>query len=579
MDRKFTTRLTSFFLTKRSLYVLVADTRKEDTDFYYWLNIVELLSDNSPLLIIKNEKQDRKRQINEKQLRGQFGNLKEVFATNLATGRGLHEVLSSIKYFISNLPHIGTSLPKTWLKVRELLEKDARNYISLEEYMEICELNGFTQLKDKLQLSEYLHDLGVCLHFQDDPLLKKTVILKPKWGTDAVYRVLDNENVINNFGRFSSSDLALIWNNNSYAEMRDELLQLMLKFKLCYKIKNSDIYIAPQLLNNNQPHYAFDENEKLVLRYAYEFMPKGILTQFIVATHNFIAKKSLKNLVWRSGVVLEKNHTYAEVIEHYDKREIWINIYGQYKKELMTIITYELDNIHSSYKRLLCNKLIPCNCTKCKNSHEPYFYKYESLQRRIRDKQQQVECDVSYQMVNVNRLIDDVLGRTDFGSKFPKGNSPDQFHTINALDGSTVIVSHSRSIEFSKEENKVQQDKVINVGAMSQVSAPIVISDTIKGSFNALAHSEIDPKIKLLLEQLLGAISEVNKNISKDKTEDASTMARDAETLVKEVTSKKPRKALYKMSIDELKKGANNVGEIAKPVLDVLHKLTKLLSP
>lgn len=48
-----------FFLTKRSLYLLVVDTRKEDTDFDYWLNVVELLSDNSPLLIIKNEKQNR----------------------------------------------------------------------------------------------------------------------------------------------------------------------------------------------------------------------------------------------------------------------------------------------------------------------------------------------------------------------------------------------------------------------------------------------------------------------------------------------------------------------------------------
>ena len=36
-----------FFLTKRSLYALVADTRKEDTDFYYWLNAVELLSDKA----------------------------------------------------------------------------------------------------------------------------------------------------------------------------------------------------------------------------------------------------------------------------------------------------------------------------------------------------------------------------------------------------------------------------------------------------------------------------------------------------------------------------------------------------
>ncbi len=59
-----------FFLTKRSLYALVADSRKEDTDFYYWLNVVELLSDNSPLLIILNEKQDRRREIGEPQLRG-----------------------------------------------------------------------------------------------------------------------------------------------------------------------------------------------------------------------------------------------------------------------------------------------------------------------------------------------------------------------------------------------------------------------------------------------------------------------------------------------------------------------------
>ena len=55
-----------FFLTKRSLYILVADTRKEDTDFYYWLNAADLLSDHSPLIVVKNEKQDRHREINER---------------------------------------------------------------------------------------------------------------------------------------------------------------------------------------------------------------------------------------------------------------------------------------------------------------------------------------------------------------------------------------------------------------------------------------------------------------------------------------------------------------------------------
>jgi hypothetical protein len=97
--------------------MLVADTRKEDTDFYYWVNVVELLSENSPLLIIKNEKQERKREINERQLRGEFTNLKETLATNLATNRGLSEILNKIKHYISNLPHVGTELPKTWIKV------------------------------------------------------------------------------------------------------------------------------------------------------------------------------------------------------------------------------------------------------------------------------------------------------------------------------------------------------------------------------------------------------------------------------------------------------------------------------
>ena len=204
-----------FFLTKRSLYILVADTRKEDTDFYYWLNVVELLSSNSPLLIVKNEKQEREREINQRALQGQFTNIKEILATNLATNRGLAEIIREIQHHISKLPHIGSSLPKTWKKVREILELDSRNYISLEEYLSICEQNGFEKTEYKLQLSGYLHDLGVCLHFQDDPLLNKTVILKPEWGTAAVYKALDSQTVRNKFGKFNKDDLTNIWNEKN----------------------------------------------------------------------------------------------------------------------------------------------------------------------------------------------------------------------------------------------------------------------------------------------------------------------------------------------------------------------------
>jgi len=396
-----------FFLTKRSLYALVVDTRKEDTDFYYWLNVVELLSDNSPLLIVKNEKQDRHREISERQLRGLFTNLKETLSTNLATNRGLHEILNAIRYHVSNLPHIGSPLPKTWVKVREILEKDDRNYISLEEYLDICEKNGFRQLKDKLQLSGYLHDLGVYLHFQEDPILRNTVILNSGWGTGAVYKVLDNENVVRNYGRFDRSGLGSIWNESQYANMHDELLQLMVNFKLCYEIPESDgTYIAPQLLTENQPEYDWDENENLILRYTYEFMPKGIIAKFIVAMNRIITEQKL---VWKSGVILEKDETKAEVIEDYGKREIKIRITGKHKKELMTIVTFELDIIHNSYNRLKYKKLIPCNCTKCRYSQEPYFYPFDTLTRFKGDMIYQIQCQNSYEMVDVRNLINDIF--------------------------------------------------------------------------------------------------------------------------------------------------------------------------
>lgn len=261
--------------------------------------------------------------------------------------------------------------------------------------------------KDKLQLSGYLHDLGVCLHFQEDPLLKKTVILKPKWGTDAVYKVLDNQQVIKNFGKFTKSDLASIWSDDDYAIMHDELLQLMINFKLCYKIPDKqNQYIAPQLLSLNSPDYDWDENNNLILKYTYEFMPKGILTQFIVLIHQLIYEQKY---VWRNGVILSKDNTQAEVIEYYDKREVKIRVAGDHKRDLLTIVTHELDKLHQSFNRLKCHKLIPCNCEVCKGSQNPHFYKFESLKRRIADSIPEIECDISYQKVSVLGLIYDVM--------------------------------------------------------------------------------------------------------------------------------------------------------------------------
>ncbi|NEO79069.1 COR domain-containing protein [Moorena sp. SIO4G3] len=586
-----------FFLTKRSLYTLVADSRKEDTDFYYWLNSVEQFSDNSPLLIIKNEKQDRRREINESALRGQFTNLKDTLPTNLKTNRGLENITDEIKHYIKKLPHVGQPLPKTWVKVRQALENDSRNYISLDKYLDICETNGFTLLEDKLQLSRYLHDLGVCLHFQqqEDSLLYKIVILKPEWATDAVYNVLDNPKVINNKGKFTRNDLKRIWQDDKYASTRGELLELMKKFQLCYEIPDcKDTFIAPQLLSDNQPDYDWNPSHNLILRYAYpDFMPKGIITRLIVVMHHYIDQQQY---VWKSGVILTKDNTKAEVVEYYGKREIKIRVAGRDKRGLLSIVAYELDKINASYQRLKYSQLIPCNCPKCKDSQSPHSYPFETLLKFIEDQQDSIQCQKSYQMVNVWSLLGDIIdldklvsnNQHDINKLVDVKGDIKQSVFILAQHGNisgdfyklmTHINDQSRNTNISESGNISGNAKVTSsgVGAFNLGDISGTVASTINQLPSFETESESDKKqLKELLSKLQSAVlaedlDDEDKADALEQIEDiASALTNSEDSAVKKIANK-AMKMLIRIA-GALSPTANMV-TICKELPDLISKI------
>ncbi|WP_442948803.1 hypothetical protein [Nostoc sp.] len=178
-------------------------------------------------------------------------------------------------------------------------------------------------------------------------------------------------------------------------------------------------------------------------------MPKGIITQFIVAMPELMNEQQC---VWKSGVVLSKHQTKAEVIEYYGKREIKIRVSGHHKRDLMTIVTHELDKIHDSYQRLKYNKLIPCNCNTCKDSQEPHFYSFEILRQFVADKQEGIQCQKSYQMVDVLRLIDDVMDRREL-LKAEQQKSGDFLPNTSETRRENVVVTINNVIQPSKQEN------------------------------------------------------------------------------------------------------------------------------
>lgn len=109
---------------------------------------------------------------------------------------------------------------------------------------------------------------------------------------------------------------------------------------------------------------------------------------------------------------------------------------------------YELDNINGSYGKdgLAPQKLVPCNCPDCKrlvaDKKDPNFYEYADLMRRKERGKRTVECKVSYNDVEVLRLIDDVLVTNYFAPKPLR-----------------VFVSYSKA----DEAYKVELEKHLNV--------------------------------------------------------------------------------------------------------------------
>lgn len=181
-----------------------------------------------------------------------YDNVKERYAGSLEDPHAVDAVRDAIEFFASGLSHIGEELPARWITIRADIEARAAQlpYISQQDYFDIYRRHLEFDRKRALYLSRYLHDLGVFLHFQDDPLLARTVILQNEWATEAVFRVLDDEIVKAQFGRFTAEDCERLWRDSVYADMHPELLALMQRFELCYLLTDTSpqTWLAAQLL-------------------------------------------------------------------------------------------------------------------------------------------------------------------------------------------------------------------------------------------------------------------------------------------------------------------------------------------
>ncbi|MBF0463962.1 MAG: TIR domain-containing protein [Nitrospirae bacterium] len=402
-----------FFLTKRSVYMLVWDARQEAVfgRIEDWLNVIKAFGEDSPIILVLNKCDTYIEEINSKDLKAKFPNIMGFLKVSSKTpGKG-PDSFSKLKKVIGDvaakLPLMGTEWVNSWIEVRKTLEDDKRNYIDYPEFKTLCREHDITESEESL-LAEYLHDLGVFLHFKDDVILRNTLIIKPAWGTHAVYKVVASKKLKQ--GVLCEDYLPEIWKDtDGYPNSQyPTLLRLMRKFELSFAMGDTNNYIIPSVLPREPIDFDDDFTTCTHVLYQYEFLPKNVMPHFIVRVHDLIKRDNDKYLCWRDGVILSKEteteKTSAYIKADESKRLIDITVTGESKREFLWLIRQHFDTINEKIKQLKVDLLIPCSCTE----NCPSVYKYENVRKFEREGKNEFLCMESTKAVSVKELLNGI---------------------------------------------------------------------------------------------------------------------------------------------------------------------------
>jgi len=349
-----------FFLTKRSLYLLVINARENEQQnrLEYWLKIIQSFGGDSPIILVGNKIDDHPLDLDQTGLRKKYENIKDIVPISCKTGAGIEKLLLIIKRELANLEGINDPLPKSWFQVKTHLEKMKKDYILYHEYQSICQNEQIIEELKQSTLIELLHQLGIVLNFRDDFGLKGVPVLNSEWVTNGVYKILNDNLLMTQFrGILTFQELRRILDSVKYPDDKPEfIIKMMEKFELCFPLDNRDKYLIPDLLPKEEPATGEWENV-LAFEYHYNILPSSIISRFIVRMHHQADKKTW----WRSGIVLKSGNNRALLKSDQEDRKIFIFISGNSstRRELLAIIRSQFDSIHQTIKGLEAKEKVP----------------------------------------------------------------------------------------------------------------------------------------------------------------------------------------------------------------------------
>ena len=200
-----------FFLTERSLYILVLEPRSglAQRDAEYWLKLIETQGESSPVVIAMNWCNGRRWQIDEVKLRRKFPFIVDFILTDALYGDGIDSLRETvIRTVQERMSDVWIPFPSRWRLIKDTVAGMRDNFLTYKQYAALCAKLGEDDSAAQADLAGILHALGLVLYFgKGGGRLHDTRVLNPGWVTGGVYAVIRAPSIAENYGQLSVGDM------------------------------------------------------------------------------------------------------------------------------------------------------------------------------------------------------------------------------------------------------------------------------------------------------------------------------------------------------------------------------------
>jgi nucleoside phosphorylase/predicted GTPase len=374
-----------FFLTERSLYLLVLEDRREDDrSIYEWLELIAQRGGDSPVIVVVNKCDGDvpQRQLDEAALRRAYPVIAAFARTSCNAGAAATVTIAALRAQIAatlsesaRLQHVRDPIPQSWLRVKDAIAElaRARSVLAVRDFERLCDGDDRTRAADRITdpdeqraLLALLHDLGAVVAHglrRDAPAAwREITVLDPNWLTGAIYALINSPTVRDQGGELRHDQLGALLDPSRYPARWHELIVSMMQepaLGLCLPITHGGPprYLLPDALPVGEPDYGVWPDDSLRFRFQYSLLPTGFIPRFIVEAHRSLTDKPTW---WRTGVVLGAEGCRILVRGDTARNRVEIQVAGATgRRAALSIARNYFDAVHRYYAKLTAKERVP----------------------------------------------------------------------------------------------------------------------------------------------------------------------------------------------------------------------------